>query len=138
MIIEVTGAQPKPQPRPRLSRWGGVHYPPSAGRDAWHLAIREGLMRCEEFNHPDFKPFNMPISVSVHYRLRMSKVDRREGVLSAPIKKVYGDIDNMQKCIFDRLTTLGVWEDDSLIVASGAAKWFDDDNPGCTIRINQI
>lgn len=63
--------------------------------------------------------------------------DRPTGeTMPYPTKRQYGDLDKLQRNVFDAVTDAGVWADDSgLVGLSGGGKWWAQSRAGMWLRI---
>lgn len=112
---------PKGQPRPRAFARNGkarVHDPCTA--EGWKgliaLAARPLLPRT---------PLAGPIWVDRHFYFpRPKRLQRKRDPIDLIPHTAKPDIDNLDKALFDALTTLGVWRDDSLIFGGLGTKHY--------------
>jgi len=123
MLLQLTGLEPIPCPRPRLSRFG-VYYP--ATYRVWKRkadkVIRDVLARI-----PDHRPIDRPVSVTLLFVVR--KPRRTRLLIPKP------DIDNYMKAIFDACNGL-LWKDDTLVAHVQASKqWADLVKPGIYMMV---
>lgn len=82
--------------------------------------------------HVPEKTYNKPIRLYVKWLFPITG-KRFDG----EYKNTKPDIDNSQKLLFDVMTDLGFWKDDSLVVSLIAEKFFAE-LPGIFIRIEEI
>ena len=75
-------------------------------------------------------PFDGPVRVTCCWKFRASK-QHPEGTW----KTTRPDIDNLQKALYDVMTRLGYWKDDSLICCEIVSKMYSD-QPGIDISID--
>lgn len=78
------------------------------------------------------KQINNPVRLYVKWCFPMTKKSE-----NGQYKHTKPDIDNSQKLLFDCMTDLGYWKDDSLVVSLIAEKFWAD-LPGIYIRIEEI
>lgn len=121
----VNGA-PKPQPRPRMAANGHVYNPHSA--DSWKEEIKFCFRPCLKAT------IKAPVHLRVVFYLPCPKSLKDNGISNVPhVKKP--DTDNLLKSLMDALTELKVWEDDCLVYAIEASKWYGRKKVGAQIII---
>lgn len=110
---------PKGQPRPRAFKMGNrvrVYDPHTA--ENWKSCIAVAVQDQLPKN-----PFQGPVTYSIQFYLpRPKNLFRKkdpEGIIPH-IKKP--DIDNLLKAVFDALTSLGLWNDDTQLYKGAAEK----------------
>ena len=141
-ITLIVDGDPKGQPRPKAVSFRGHArvYDPGGAKDfkacivdAARSAGVAGLM------------LDMPLRVDIRCFFRRPKGHYGTGKnaqtlkASAPIWNTSKpDRDNIEKAIFDALTNIGVWRDDSLVVDGRApVKMFSDGAPKTIITIQK-
>ena len=124
---------PKAQPRARRSRYGGVYNPDTA--DDWktilHMALRDVSIR---------NIFN-PVSLSLFFFFPRPKRLMRKKDPDEPIRHISKpDFDNLEKCVADVITAVGIWQDDKQVCCSHTEKWYvgKGESPGCKILIEEL
>lgn len=129
---------PVGQPRPRAcirGRHAGMYDPGTA--DAWKAAVAAAAKAAW-----DGRQFTGPVKLTLGVWMPRPKSHlRSNGELkpSAPrwhISKP--DLDNIEKAIKDAISTAGVWKDDCLVCAVGKTKMYAVQQPGASIRIEEI
>jgi len=135
VTLEVVGI-PRPQPRPRRSKCGGVYTPDDA--EAWKLAVRQAWMA----RYADRPPMLGPLVVVIVCRLPRPPTSMRPWPDSRE-----GDFDNLAKSTCDALTRLTkksgsrklAWHDDGQIVDGRCVKRWTrpGEQPGATITIGR-
>ena len=75
-------------------------------------------------------PFDVPLRVTCCWKFRANKTHK-----PGTWKVTRPDIDNLQKALYDVMTRLGYWTDDSLICCEIVSKMYSD-QPGIDILIN--
>lgn len=117
---------PKPQPRPCMMRNGHVYNPSSA--DAWKEQIKNCFKPCLKAK------ITSAVYLRVSFFMPCPKTFKADGVSYVPyVKKP--DTDNLLKSTMDALTELKVWEDDCLVYAIDASKWYAQKKTGAQIII---
>jgi Holliday junction resolvase RusA-like endonuclease len=141
-ITLVALGDPKGQPRPKAVSVGGHArvYDPGTSKDFKACivdAVREagkvGLM------------LDVPLCVDIECFFRRPKGHYGSGKNSKTIKPsapIWNtskpDRDNIEKAIFDALTNIGFWRDDSIVVDGKApVKKFSDGAPRTVIKIRE-
>jgi Holliday junction resolvase RusA-like endonuclease len=106
---------PKAQPRPRMAANGHVYNPDAA--DAWKEEIKAAFL-------PFLRsPITEPVSLRVSFFLPRPKAMKGKEEICIPhVKKP--DLDNLLKACMDAMTNAGVWQDDALVFATNASKWY--------------
>jgi len=111
---------PKPAPRPRVARWGGMYDPGAKDKKAIGNYVA-GLMP------KDWNPIEGEIQIYIKcYKPTISAFNKTETYLAElgllrPHKKP--DVDNYAKTILDGLNGI-VWEDDGQIVDMEIKKYY--------------
>lgn len=106
---------PKPQPRPRRARNGGVYNPRTAA--AWKAEVKAVFMGGSS------NPLTGPVCLQVCFFMpRPKKMKSGEIGLIPHVKKP--DLDNLLKSTMDAMTEAGVWRDDAQVFALAAGKWY--------------
>lgn len=82
--------------------------------------------------HVPDKKITKPVRLFVKWCFPMTKKSK-----NGQYKHTKPDIDNSQKLLFDCMTDLGYWEDDSLIVSLIAEKFYAE-LPGIYIKIEEV
>ena len=128
--FRVDGA-PKPQPRVRRSRQGGVYTPTTA--DGWRMLIAVAI---RELNLSD--PIVDPIRMGMTFMFRRPKshMGKRGLRKSAPVHHTSKpDVDNLCKLVMDVCTQMRVYNDDSQVIVLSAIKRFacNDELPGVSV-----
>lgn len=82
--------------------------------------------------HAPTETYNCPVRLFVKWCFPMTKTSK-----NGQFKHTRPDIDNSQKLLFDCMTDLGFWEDDSLVVSLIAEKFYAD-LPGIYIKIEEV
>lgn len=97
------------------------------------------IKRAKDFYMWNIKPFaptipwNCPIEVEVIFYFEKKDIKRDERKLTRP------DLDNSEKILFDCMTKVGFWRDDSLICRKITEKWYTKEGLGRVyIRIKEI
>jgi len=75
-------------------------------------------------------PFDCPLRVTCCWKFKASKTHP-----AGTWKTTRPDIDNLQKALYDVMTRLGYWKDDSLICCEIVSKMYSD-QPGIDISID--
>lgn len=135
--VMVYGA-PKGQPRGRafVTKGGQPRVFNPSTAEGWKSSIAEALQ-----GHLPATPIDGPVSVTVSYQMprpkRLMRKRDSEGPLAHTSKP---DVDNLNKAIFDTLTRLGVFRDDSQICHVEAGKHYHgkDDLPGALIVVKTL
>lgn len=137
ITIFVFGA-PKPQPRGRVRKRGGVFDPGSA--EGWKIAIQAAAMKVQ----PD-EPLTGPLQVDIRFYFKRPKRLLRK---KDPIDPIWHtdtpDRDNLDKAVLDALTDVGLWRDDKLVCAGSPLKFYCGKPggampaPGAIITIRQL
>jgi len=122
---------PKPQPRVRRSRQGGVYTPTTA--DGWRMLIAIAIRK---LNLSD--PIVDPIRMGMTFMFRRPKSHMGKGGLrkSAPAHHTSKpDVDNLCKLVMDVCTQMRVYNDDSQVIGLSASKRFarNDERPGVSV-----
>jgi len=107
---------PKPQPRPRMALNGHVYNPHSA--DEWKESIKIAF----KINRFAINQITEPIRLKVIFFLPKPKAMKVKQEFIPHAKKP--DLDNLLKAVMDAMTEVGVWQDDSLVHATEASKWY--------------
>lgn len=94
-------------------------------------AARAQLMAHLGQHVPD-KMYKGPVRIFVKWCFPMTKTSK-----DGQYKHTRPDVDNSQKLLFDCMTDLGFWKDDSLVVSLIAEKFWAE-LPGIYIRIEAI
>lgn len=134
--FQVSGI-PKAQPRVKAFRRGnhaGVYDPGTA--DGWKLLVREEARKAW-----DGKQFMGPVKVEIEFLMPRPKAHcNKNGLkIGAPLYHTSKpDLDNLLKAVFDALTNLGVWQDDSQIATVLAEKYYCYETPCALISITQL
>lgn len=127
---------PKGQPRPRAFSRGGIAkvYDPGTA-EGWKGQV---ALAANPFLPP--WPLEGPLHVRLdfcfprpknHYRKAGLKPDAPKHHIAKP------DADNAAKAVFDALTILGMWKDDSQIAGCMITKFYAE-RPGCFIFISSL
>ena len=116
---------PKAQPRPRMARNGHVYNPHTA--DAWKEEIKACFRSCKR------PTLNGPVLLQVSFQLPKPKSMKTEGQNIPHVKKP--DTDNLLKAVMDSLTEEKIWEDDSQVYKTVAAKYYAAKKTGAQIII---
>ena len=126
---------PKGQPRPRaFARHGKARVYDPGTAEHWKSQIALAFPQT-------ILMYSGPVAVTLHFGfVRPKSHYRKTGGLtkSAPIGHLNKpDLDNCVKAVFDALTTIGVWTDDTQVVDLCATKRYADpgDRAGCQITI---
>lgn len=110
IVLEVPG-QPVPQPRPRVSTWGGrgrAYTPAAHPIHAYRLAIQLAAKR---------KRIEGPVVLDVVAVFARPPSHWNKGGLKADAPLwPRADGDNVLKGVADALTDAGVWDDDDQVV----------------------
>lgn len=140
MIITVNGI-PAPQGSKRHVG-GGRMVEMSKAVGPWREAVRAETQRRRQA-----RTFieGTPVEVHVTFVLPRPKGHYRTGrnaALLRPAAPKYPagrpDLDKLARAVLDGLTAGGAWKDDSQVVLLQLAKFYaDDDQPGCTIFIQE-
>jgi Holliday junction resolvase RusA-like endonuclease len=151
IVIEVTGI-PKAQPRPKAfarkfgnGKYMARVYDPGTA-EGW-----KGQIALAAKGVTPFPPLQGPLSVSIEFRMprpldhykSRSKAAKLAGaalILRQPAPYWHiskPDADNASKAVFDCLTTLGMWKDDSQVCEHMVTKVYAD-RPGATITITPL
>jgi Holliday junction resolvase RusA-like endonuclease len=125
ITLEIAGS-PKPQARPRLTKYGGVYSP----KTNWYKKIKTETFKYYLENGR--KPVvDYPCTVSIKYYMPRPKSHYRTGRYShllkdsAPIQPVSKpDIDNLNKAVLDAIQDSKVLSDDSLVLEIYASKQY--------------
>jgi Holliday junction resolvase RusA-like endonuclease len=116
---------PRPQPRPRLSRYGGAYNPPTA--KVWKAAVKAA------FPKKKGAPYTGAVALKVVFFMpRPRRVKTGEKVF----RTGKPDIDNPLKSTMDALTETGAWEDDCRVCRIVSEKTYADGNAGARIIIS--
>ena len=128
---------PKPQPRVRRSRQGGVYTPTTA--DGWRMLIAAAI---RELNLSDPTAWRLPLGDHIHmsmtfmFRRPKSHMGKRGLRKSAPVHHTSKpDVDNLCKLVMDVCTQMRVYNDDSQVIGLSASKRFarNDELPGVSV-----
>jgi Holliday junction resolvase RusA-like endonuclease len=106
---------PKAQPRPRMATSGNVYNPDSA--DAWKEEIKAAFLLCRR------PVITESVQLRVTIYLPRPKAMKGNDERNIPHAKK-PDLDNLLKACMDAMTDVGVWQDDSLVSATDASKWY--------------
>lgn len=136
MITFFVRGTPKAQPRIKAGRRGNftrVYTPDTA--DDW-----EGLVAIEAKKHLPSTPLEGPLCVTIEFFFPRPKAHfRSNGELKADSPFWHTskpDRDNLDKCILDTLTTLGMWKDDCQVCSGPITKVYATISaPGAAITI---
>ena len=115
--------EPKAQPRVKAFRRGnhaGVYDPGTA--DGWKLLVREEARKAW-----DGKQFDGPVSVHIEFWMPRPKAHFNKNGIKDDAPNYHTskpDLDNLLKAVFDAITNLGIWRDDSQIVRVNSSKQF--------------
>jgi len=110
----VVPLNPVPASRPRISRYGGVHY--LKRYSDWKKAAVHSLRSKDKPYFPD-----KPVAVMVEHIIRRPKTTK--------LRYPKCDVDNLDKAIFDALTSCKcIWTDDDQILMSLSFKRFTQPN----------
>lgn len=127
---------PKGQPRAKACRFGNVSrvYTPGSS-DEWKLFIRDAANKAW-----DKVQWAGPLCVTV--TVYMPRPNSHFGKLGLkPNAPKYHtstpDVDNIAKGIFDALTNLGLWRDDSIVVDHTIKKLYANSTTGAEIVIKE-
>ncbi len=82
--------------------------------------------------HTPTETYNRPVRLFVKWCFPMTKTSK-----NGQFKHTRPDIDNSQKLLFDCMTDLGFWKDDSLVVSLIAEKFWAE-LPGIYIKIEEV
>ena len=116
---------PKAQPRPRMTKHGHV-YNPDTAKD-WKKTVQGAFLLHR-------KPVILnPCTVEIIFYLRMPKARQSEALYLPHTAKPDGD--NLEKAVWDALTEIGVWKDDSLIWKHSSEKLYSCVEEGAKITI---
>lgn len=96
------------------------------------LKAARALLTAHLGKHVPDKKITGPVRLFVKWCFPMTKQSK-----NGQYKHTRPDIDNSQKLLFDCMTDLGFWKDDSLVVSLIAEKFWAD-LPGIFIRIEEI
>lgn len=135
LTFQVSGI-PKAQPRVKAFRRGnhaGVYDPGTA--DGWKLLVRDEARKAW-----DGKQFEGTVSVEIEFWMPRPKAHFNKKGLKADAPVYHTskpDLDNLLKAVFDALTNLGVWRDDSQIASIQSCKSFSS-APGAYITIESL
>lgn len=151
IFIQVQG-EPKGQPRPKAFArkfangkvMARVYDPGTA--EGW-----KGQIALAAKDQVPFPPLQGPLSVDIEFRLprpqshyksrsAAEKLSNAMPILKdgAPHWKTSKpDADNLSKAVFDCLTTLGMWRDDSQVCDQRSTKVYSD-HPGATILVREL
>ena len=109
-----------------------VESDPSGAKKAWRKQVTDAA-RTLAAAIPD-APLAGPLACATLLLLRQPSTNRD----LAPIRRNTGDVDKLQRAIFDCLTDAGVIADDSHIVAGPALKaWAGSRTPGAVVLLSQ-
>ncbi len=130
--------QPKPQPRGRVRKRGGVYDPGSA--EGWKVAIQAAALKVL----PD-EPLTGPLRVDIRfYFKRPNKFLRKKDSIDPVWHTATPDRDNLDKAVMDALTDVGMWGDDKQVCAGEVLKFYCGKSGGAApvpcavIRIRQL
>jgi Holliday junction resolvase RusA-like endonuclease len=117
-------ATPMAQPRPRVSRNGGVYYPETFMK--YQGELQRQIAQCPK------RGLSGPLAVVVESVLPKPKTTKFE--------TPQGDVDNFAKGALDVATKVGVWEDDRQITMLVSTKrWAEaGEQPHTLIHIGQL
>lgn len=87
--------------------------------------------------HKPRKPFKNAVKVLVQWRYPWNKSEPKRNRPKWRYCTTRPDCDNLMKLLFDVMTKLGFWKDDSLIADVRFVKMYCD-NPGIYIEIKQL
>lgn len=82
--------------------------------------------------HVPEEMYNVPVRLFVKWCFPMTKTSK-----NGQYKHTRPDVDNSQKLLFDCMTDLGFWKDDSLVVSLIAEKFWAE-LPGIYIKIEEV
>lgn len=82
--------------------------------------------------HAPEKQYNKPVRLIVKWLFPVTGKHK-----NGQYKHTRPDVDNSQKLLFDCMTDLGFWKDDSLVVSLIAEKFYAD-IPGIYIKIEEV
>ena len=130
---------PKAQPRVKFASRGkfGKAYTPDSAND-WKACV---MLTAKAHFH---EPLDGPISVSIcFYFLRPKNHFNSKGALkpNAPLYHTSTpDRDNLDKCVLDALTQVGMWHDDAQVCAGGIDKRYASpgESAGARITISRL
>ena len=128
ITIGISGLNPVPASRPRVTRWG-VYYTKTYA--AWRKAIHKVL-----YNNPG-RALEGNLAVVLTIRVEKPKTTKRDNPR--------GDLDNYEKAIYDAISgekgsPKGYWTDDDQIVSTRVDKrWVGPGEPcGYSIKIMEL
>jgi Holliday junction resolvase RusA-like endonuclease len=107
--------EPKAQPRPRMALNGHVYNPHTA--DSWKEEVKACFIPCLKTT------LTTPVHLRVNFFLPRPKSLKDREISNTPFVKK-PDLDNLLKSTMDALTEIKVWQDDALVYAIEACKWF--------------
>ena len=88
--------------------------------------------------HAPINQFNCPVKVCVKWAYPWRKSEKKKNLAKGYMYcDTRPDCDNLMKLIFDCMTRLAFWQDDSLVCDVRFIKIWGD-NPGITIEIKEI
>lgn len=125
---------PKPQPRHRPRKGGGMYYPP--GYTAWRDTLALGLRP-----FVPTKPHEGPVLIGVDYHLpRPKRLMRKQDSWRRIYHAKRPDVDNLNKVLFDVLVKVGLIVDDGQISVQRINKWYHAKNgdPGAHISLSVL
>ena len=124
ITLDIHG-EPKGQPRARAyaRKFGNKHsarmYDPGTA-DAWKQAVARAA-----FPHVKRDPITGPVAVSVTFFMpRPKKLCRKKDPAGIIPHTAKPDIDNLVKALFDALTNVGIWRDDSQVFDTHVMKFY--------------
>ena len=122
------------------NRYGGVRDDNADTLHPWREKVCTAAMAA--LDQPLPPPMAGPVAVVVRFTMRkpLSAPKRRR---TWPIGARSGDVDKLQRAIFDALTDVGVWKDDAQVVHVDAGKDYQGadgylDRPGATITVRVL
>ena len=127
---------PKAQPRAKACIRGkraGVYDPGTA--DDWKSIVRAAAK--EVWNGV---PFDGPVRVCLRFYMPRPKSHFGKNGLkeSAPgFVTTKPDLDNLEKSVLDALTNVGMWRDDSQVVAVSKEKRYTENQPYAWVKIEE-
>lgn len=148
-IVVIAYGKPITQGSKTRNRYGGVRDDNAKTLKPWREAVKTAALEvmaladrltCPVSVRATFS-FDRPAS---HYRTGRNAHLLRDAAPAWPANKGSGDLDKLERALFDALTDAGVFRDDSQVVESSARKvWFGEHEdalslPGVRIEVRPM